>query len=120
MGLAGEIGRNEHGVIRPRSNQDQVIKITHADCFGKAHPRVDGIPQHCDATPLEYFSQQLLSNEVFADDVRLERVILDLEGAIRMITTQPFVVGTQPQQGEVVEAMRDLGSCRLKPLMARR
>lgn len=96
-------------MIFPEVESDPVIKITHADCFGKAYPRVDGIPKHCDATPLEYFTRQLLSNEVFSDDVRLERVILDLEGAIRVVTTQPFVVGTQPQQNEVHDAMRDLG-----------
>ena len=69
--LEGLVAGNEHAVIFPEVESDPVIKITHADCFGKAYPRVDGIPKHCDATPVEYFTRQLLSNEVFSDDVRL-------------------------------------------------
>ena len=108
LGLEGSVAGNEHSVVFPQSS-GRVIKITHPDKFGKAYPIVDGIPTHSNATPLEYLDRLLLSNQVFSDEVRLERVVIDQEGAMRLITSQPLVVGTQPDDVEVHDALRDLG-----------
>ena len=85
-----------------------MIKFTHRDRFGKAYPIVDGIPSHTNATPLEYINRLLLSNLVFSDDVRLERVLLDEDGTMSLATSQPLVVGTQPGEQLVHQALRDL------------
>jgi hypothetical protein len=49
-----------------------------------------------EATPLECFMRLLLSNAFFGDDVRLEQVILDDGGDLRVVTSQPLIVGSSP------------------------
>lgn len=106
LGLEGSVAGNEHSVVFPQSS-GRVIKTTHPNKFGKAYPIVDGFPMHSNATPLEYLDRLQLSNQVSSDEVRLERVVIDQAGAMRLVTSQPLVVGAQPDDEDVHNALRD-------------
>src|SRR5690606_12622472 len=47
------------------------------------------------ATPSEYLERLLLQNQVFGDDIRLEGVVID-GSDVRIVTSQPFLVGDYP------------------------
>ena len=58
-------------------NSGRVLKITYPGHFGIAFPIRDGLPVPSPATPLEYLARLRWSNELFGDDVHLERILLD-------------------------------------------
>lgn len=86
---------NEHTVI-VKPDARRVIKLTHPDRFGKAYPRMEGQAIYQEATPLEYLCRLLVCNEAFGDDVQLEQVMIDADGAMRVVTSQPSVFGVHP------------------------
>ena len=94
-------------LLHPKA--ERVYKITYANRFGKAYPRIDGQPTFQDATPLEYLVRLLLCNEVFGDEIRLEQVVLDDEGDVRVVTSQPLIVGAQPTEAEVHSYLFGIG-----------
>lgn len=88
---------NEHTVV-VKPDEGRVIKLTHPDRYGKAYPRIEGRTIYQEATPLEYLRRLLVCNEAFGDEVRLEQVMLDGEGAVRVVTSQPSVFGIHPDE----------------------
>ena len=79
----------------------RVIKVTHPDRFGKAYPRIGGQTVYQEATPLEYLVRLGVCNEAFGDDVRLEQVMIDSDGAMRVVTSQPSVFGIHPETSDL-------------------
>lgn len=94
------ISGNEHTVVLA-PEEARVFKITHTDRFGKAYPRVAGLAVYREATPLEYLTRLLLCNHAFGDDLRLEQVLLDENRAVRVVTSQPIIVGTHPLEADL-------------------
>ena len=60
------------------------------------------------ATPAEYLDRLSLQNGIFNDDIRLECVVLKDNTPI-IVTTQPFITGTYPQQDALDEMMTEHG-----------
>lgn len=60
------------------------------------------------ATPAEYLDRLDLQNQIFADDIRLERVVLKL-GKPVILTSQPAIKGTAPVQSALDELMTGKG-----------
>lgn len=56
---------------------------------------------YCAATPLEYLTRLLLCNQAFGDDLRLEQVVLDNRDAMRVITSQPTIIGVHPLEPDL-------------------
>jgi len=56
------------------------------------------------ATPAEYLDRLLLHNEVFDDDIRLERVV-ENDGKPIIVTSQPAIKGDAPTQEALDELM---------------
>jgi hypothetical protein len=56
------------------------------------------------ATPSEYLDRLLLQNEIFDDDIRLERIVENVGRPI-IITSQPAIKGTAPTQAALDELM---------------
>jgi hypothetical protein len=94
--VSGWVAGNEHTVV-VRPDDRRVLKLTHPDRFGKAYPRIGGQTVYQEATPLEYLVRLQVCNEAFGDDMRLEQVMLDAEGAVRVITSQPSIFGIHPE-----------------------
>lgn len=94
------ISGNEHSVV-VAPEEARVFKLTHTDRFGKAYPRVAGLAVYREATPLEYLTRLLLCNQAFGDDLRLEQVLLDEHRAVRIVTSQPIIVGTHPLEDDL-------------------
>jgi hypothetical protein len=55
------------------------------------------------ATPAEYLDRLDLQNRIFNDDIRLERIVLK-NGKPIILTSQPFIKGTDPAQA-VLDAL---------------
>lgn len=90
-----ELAGNEHRVFLDEEAR-RVVKMTFPDEYGKAYPRINGLPVWQEAVPAEYFTRLLLSNEVFGDDVRIERVVLAANGSVSVVTSQRLIVGFHP------------------------
>lgn len=60
------------------------------------------------ATPAEYLDRLALQNEIFNDDIRLERVVLSNNKPI-ILTSQPFIVGEKANTAELDELMLGKG-----------
>ena len=60
------------------------------------------------ATPSEYLDRLALQNRIFADDIRLERVVLK-GGKPVIVTSQPAIAGTLPTQSAIDETMTAKG-----------
>ena len=58
---------------------------------------------------MEYLARLLLCNEVFGDDIRLEQVVVDDKTNVRVVTSQPLIVGTQPAEAEVHSYLYSIG-----------
>ncbi len=56
------------------------------------------------ATPSEYLDRLHLQNQIFNDDIRLERVLLK-KGNPVILTSQPFIRGVAPDQAALDEMM---------------
>ena len=56
------------------------------------------------ATPSEYLDRLDLQNQIFNDDIRLERVVLK-NGKPIIVTSQPFIKGDAPSQAALDELM---------------
>ena len=56
------------------------------------------------ATPSEYLDRLDLQNEIFNDDIRLERIVAN-NGRPIIITSQPFIKGESPQARELDDMM---------------
>jgi hypothetical protein len=70
-----------------------------------------------DATPLEYLERLALQNEVFADDICLRSLAIESEGLV-ILTTQPFIRGSQAKPPEILAAMGQLGFERIPGIPA--
>jgi hypothetical protein len=88
---------------------ERIWKTTYPNRFGKAYPRIEGQPTFQDATPLEYLVRLLLCNEVFGEDLLLEQVVVDDQHTVRVVTSQPLIVGTQPAEAEVHRYLYGIG-----------
>lgn len=64
------------------------------------------------ATPSEYLERLALQNSLFADDIRLERIIAN-RGFPIIVTSQPAIKGMMPSQRALDELMRTKGYERL-------
>ena len=60
------------------------------------------------ATPSEYLDRLDLQNQIFNDDIRLERVVLR-NGKPIIVTSQPFIKGVAPSQIALDELMTGKG-----------
>ena len=60
------------------------------------------------ATPSEYLDRLALQNDVFFDDIQLERVVLRNQKPI-IVTSQPAIKGVSPSQTELDELMAGKG-----------
>lgn len=60
------------------------------------------------ATPSEYLDRLDLQNQIFNDDIRLERVVLK-SGKLIIVTSQPFIKGVAPSQAALDELMTGKG-----------
>ena len=60
------------------------------------------------ATPSEYLDRIALQNQIFEDDIRLERVV-ENEGKPIIITSQPSIKGHSPTQDALDELMLGKG-----------
>lgn len=67
-----------------------------------------------DATPLEYLSRWMASNEIFGDDVRLVSVIRWCDGMISFGITQPQYHGVPAEPRDIEQFFNDAGWSRLK------
>jgi hypothetical protein len=103
-----DLAGNEHVVVLS-AEEGRVYKITYPDRFGKAYPRITGQPTFQDATPLEYLVRLLLCNEVFGDDLSLEQVVIDQQHTVRVVTSQPLIIGTQPAEVNVHRYLYGIG-----------
>ncbi len=83
----------------------RVLKATRPNEFGTT-PYGEG-------TPYRYFDRLQLQNLVFGDDTRFEGIALDAHGAVRVITSQPWIEGTRPALDEIAEYFGGLGFRRI-------
>ncbi len=60
------------------------------------------------ATPAEYLDRLALQNQLFNDDIRLERVVLN-HGKPIIVTSQPAIKGVAPTQAALDELMTGKG-----------
>ena len=60
------------------------------------------------ATPSEYLDRLNLQNQIFNDDIRLERIVAN-KGKPIIITAQPFIKGGSPTQVALDELMLGKG-----------
>jgi hypothetical protein len=60
------------------------------------------------ATPSEYLDRLELQNQIFHDDIRLERVVVK-NGKPIIVTSQPAIKGTAPSQAALDELMTGKG-----------
>ena len=60
------------------------------------------------ATPSEYLDRMALQNQIFDDDIKLERVV-ENDGKPFIITSQPFIKGHPPTQEALDELMTGKG-----------
>ena len=60
------------------------------------------------ATPSEYLDRLALQNEIFDDDIRLERIVAN-NGKPIIITSQPAIKGNAPAQAALDELMAAKG-----------
>lgn len=67
----------------------RAVKITHPNGFGHSVYQVGAR-----ATPLEYFRRLGLHNHFFGDDIRLLGCVLEEEGAIQIVSSQPWVTAS--------------------------
>ena len=56
------------------------------------------------ATPSEYLDRLNLQNQIFNDDIRIERIVAN-NGKPIIITSQPFIKGGSPTQAALDELM---------------
>ena len=78
------------------------FKLTYRNHFGLAWGRSGS------ATAGEYVSRLLLQNTFFEDDIRLVAV-LNCGGALRVLTSQPHIMGEPPSQEDIVSWFGALG-----------
>lgn len=64
----------------------------------------DGTPYMISAFPIEYLQRLRLQNDLFGDDIQLEGLWLDPNGAWRIVTTQPDVDGIPATLDELTNA----------------
>jgi hypothetical protein len=74
---------------------DRILKVTYGRQFGIAFPIVGGFPQPSPGTPLEYLARWRLSNELFGDDARLERVLVFDTTEVALVVSQPIYQGRE-------------------------
>jgi hypothetical protein len=91
----------EHDVFFQKRTQ-RYLKATRQD-RQKGYGIALGSHTH-GATPSEYLDRLLLQNCIFDDDIRLERVVRN-DGKPIIITSQPAIKGSMPQQDGLDELM---------------
>jgi hypothetical protein len=89
------------------------LKFTKWNCAGYTVDMETGEPLFLPATPLTYLRRLQLQNVVFGDSLQL--VGLQAEGpALRVVTSQPDIIGEAPAPEELDRQLReDLGFRRL-------
>lgn len=98
FGLVPELRRHSLAVLRPD--------------VGDAPRERDAI-EFVPATPLEYLSRWLASNEVFGDNVRLASVIQWADGLVSFGITQPQYHGVPAEPREIESFFHKAGWSRL-------
>jgi hypothetical protein len=98
-------GGGEHNVFFQKRTQ-RYIKATRLDRH-KGYGIALGSLTH-GATPSEYLDRIALQNQIFEDDIRLERVV-ENEGKPIIITSQPSIKGHSPTQDALDELMLGKG-----------
>jgi hypothetical protein len=98
-------GGGEHNVFFQKHTQ-RYIKATRLDRH-KGYGIALGSLSH-GATPSEYLDRIALQNQIFEDDIRLERVV-ENEGKPIIITSQPSIKGHSPTQDALDELMLGKG-----------
>lgn len=93
----------EHEVFFQRRTQ-RYLKATRLDKH-KGYGIALGSHTHR-ATPSEYLDRLLLHNDIFNDDVRLERVV-ENDGKPIIVTSQPAIKGHVPSQAALDDLMLD-------------
>ncbi|MEM7011215.1 MAG: hypothetical protein AAF585_06995 [Verrucomicrobiota bacterium] len=84
------------------------VKITRPGGFGRFPKIINRKISMRSASPLEYLERLRHSNELFADDWRVVGVLID-NGLVRMVTSQPLIVGERPAQADIDSYMNALG-----------
>jgi len=104
--LPPEIGRGGEHRVFFKENTQRVIKSTLPD-RQKGYGISLGSFTH-GATPSEYLDRLALHNQIFDDDVRLERIVVS-SGKPIVITSQPFIRGLQAKAVELDDMMVNKG-----------
>lgn len=106
MGVVCRFSRKgEHEVFFQRRTQSY-LKATRLEKH-KGYGIALGSLTH-GATPSEYFDRLLLQNEIFHDDIRLERIV-ENDGKPIIVTSQPAIKGNAPTQAAPDELMLEKG-----------
>ncbi len=97
----------EHEVIFDPGGQ-KFLKITQPGLYGHVGSCLWGKLELVQAKPLEYLDRLDLADQMFLDGTRLIGMIAHRSG-IRILTSQPLVVGKRPDQEAIIAWMRSLG-----------
>ncbi len=106
-------GGGEHLVFRREPHDGLIYKATWREQFGFV-PGLDarGRWRLFPATPSQYLLRCGLANSVFGDDIRLLAIAQDQAGGSdvpSIVTSQPFVIGSPPDEHEIARYLSALG-----------
>jgi hypothetical protein len=97
----------EHSVI---FTPGRVLKITEPDTAGGAVTFTkEGEPRVFHVVLPEYVRQLARNMSLAGDDIRIEGVMIEANGAVRIVSSQAAVNGTVPSYREIGEAFRNNG-----------
>jgi hypothetical protein len=97
----------EHSVVFAPG---RVLKFTEPDTAGGVVKfSSDGEPSVSHGTAPEYAKQLELNRDLFADDTRIEGVMSERDGGIRIVTSQTAIHGVKPSYEEVSRAFLNNG-----------
>jgi len=100
-------GGAEHSVFFDEASQ-RWIKATRPPGFGEVKILHDGKVVPSLATPSEYLERLILSNDIFHDDIRIEKIVPTHDG-LAIVTSQSNIVGEPATSDQIESAMRQLG-----------
>jgi hypothetical protein len=84
------------------SADQRVIKATRPEKF---HGFGFTLGEDVGATPSEYLDRLNNHNRIFGDDIQMEYVALTTDGALSIVTSQPFIKGREGTQIEIDQYM---------------
>jgi hypothetical protein len=83
-------------------NSKRVLKATYPQSFGNIISE-DGV-----GAPAAYLERLALQNEFFGDDVRVERIVNE-NGKLRVVTSQPYITGKSATDSEIESYFENIG-----------